>query len=81
MNMFISNRLVREYLKDMTGIDYKVQSSALLALQISAEQYLINFLQDAYCCTLHGNRVTLKPKDMHLVKFVKRNLEQMKTTS
>jgi histone H3/H4 len=54
------------------------QSTALLALQEAAEAFLIGFFEDTNECAIHAKRVTIMPKDMHLVKRI-RNLPEWKT--
>ncbi len=58
-------RLVREI-----GIDFKkdgrFQASALLGLQEAAEAYLVGLFEDSMLCAVHGKRVTIMPKDIHL---------------
>lgn len=41
---------------------------ALGVLQLSAEQKLMRFFEDAYLCTIHAKRVTLFNKDLKLVQ-------------
>lgn len=48
------------------------ECNLIAALQESVEMYLTPFLEDAYCCTLQRGRVTMIPKDMHLVSFLRR---------
>ena len=54
------------------------QSTALLALQEAAEAFMIGFFEDTNECAIHAKRVTIMPKDMHLVKRI-RNLPEWKT--
>ena len=63
-------RLVREvmYNLDRTGVGYRIQSTALLAMQEAAEAYLVNMFADVQVCALHGRRVTIMPKDIQLWK-------------
>ena len=42
------------------------QSGAILALQESAEAYLVGLLEDSNLCAIHAKRVTIMPKDMQL---------------
>ncbi|KOB86165.1 hypothetical protein PFDG_01798, partial [Plasmodium falciparum Dd2] len=44
---------------------------ALLALQTASEVYLVSLFEDAYLCSLHANRVTLMPKDIHLARRIR----------
>ncbi|KAK6051138.1 core histone H2A/H2B/H3/H4 [Cooperia oncophora] len=56
--------LARRGLKD----EYRWQSNALLALQEAAEVYLTCLFEDANLATIHARRVTLFPRDLHLVR-------------
>ena len=44
----------------------RFQSGAILALQESAEAYLVGLLEDTNLCAIHTKRVTIMPKDMQL---------------
>ena len=58
-------RLVREIAQ--THSPYlRFQSGAILALQESAEAYLVGLLEDSNLCAIHAKRVTIMPKDMQL---------------
>ena len=48
------------------------QRDAVLALQASAEDFLGEMLGDANLCALHAKRVTIYPRDLVLVKRIKR---------
>lgn len=47
---------------------FRIQKTALEALQEACEIYMTQFFQDSYLATLHCNRVTLMVKDMRLVR-------------
>ena len=47
------------------------QSGAILALQESAEAYLVGLLEDSNLCTIHVKRVTIMPKDMQLARRIR----------
>ena len=51
------------------GLDHmkKIQSTALLALQTAFEDYCVELFSKSQVAAIHGNRVTVKPKDMQLV--------------
>ena len=62
-------RLVREILNntDVTGqTDLRIQSSAIVILQTTAEAYLVSHFEDAGLCTIHAKCVTVMLKDTHL---------------
>lgn len=58
-------RLVREIAQDYKS-DLRFQSTAILALQESAEAYLVHLFEDSYLATIHAKRVTIMPKDIQL---------------
>ena len=65
-------RLVREITHDLfCGDNYRFQSSALLALQIGAEDFLVEKLSDTQIATIHAGRQTIKVRDMQLVNYYK----------
>lgn len=65
-------RLVQEVAQELAPHGVRFQSAALMALQEAAEIYLVQFLEDSYSCALHARRVTLLPRDMALVQFLRR---------
>ena len=48
------------------GRDCYYQSGAIMALQEAAEAYLVELFEDTNLCAIHGRRVTIMPKDIHL---------------
>ena len=58
-------RLVREIAQAHNPYE-RFQSGAILALQESAEAYLVGLLEDSNLCAIHAKRVTIMPKDMQL---------------
>ena len=58
-------RLVREIAQDFK-MDLRFQSSAIMALQESAEAYLVSLFEDMNLCAIHAKRVTIMPKDIQL---------------
>jgi histone H3 len=63
-------RLVREIATDFKT-DLRFQSSAVLALQESAESYLVGLFEDTNLCAIHAKRVTIMPKDIQLAKRIR----------
>ena len=62
-------RLFREILqKDLGKSDYRVQASAIAAVQEGSEAYIVGLLEDSNLCAIHGRRVTIMPKDIHLAQ-------------
>ena len=58
-------RLVRE-IAQVHNPYVHFQSGAILALQESAEAYLVGLLEDSNLCAIHAKRVTIMPRDMQL---------------
>lgn len=53
---------------DKYKIDMKWQRTALECIQEAAEDFLIEFFQDAYICAAHAHRVTLMDKDLIVLR-------------
>lgn len=64
-------RLVREILGALSPNKFKVQSTALMALQEAAEAYLIGLFEDTNLCAIHARRVTIMPKDIQLARRIR----------
>ena len=67
-------RLVREVVYNECrdrGLDHfkKIQSTALLALQTAFEDYCVELFSISQLAAIHGNRITVKPKDIQLVRL------------
>ena len=60
-------RVVREIL-DEIKTKYRLQSSAVMALQEAAEAYIVGFLEDVNLCNIHAKRVTIMPHDIKLAQ-------------
>ncbi|MCJ1351132.1 MAG: centromeric DNA-binding histone H3-like protein cse4 [Icmadophila ericetorum] len=72
------SRLVREIAltmipQDSTGdvAGMRWQSQALMALQESAEAFLVHLFEDANLCAIHGKRVTIMQKDIQLARRIR----------
>ncbi len=63
-------RLVREICQNL-NVALRFQSPALLALQEAGEAYLVGLFEDTNRCALHGNRVTIHPKDIQLARRIR----------
>lgn len=54
------------------GQDYKTdlrwQTAAVLALQETAEAYLVALFEDSNLCAIHARRCSLQPKDFQLAR-------------
>ena len=51
--------------------DFRVSSSALLALQEAAEAYLVALFEDTNLCAIHAKRVTIFVTDMRLARRIR----------
>ena len=51
--------------------DNRFQGSAILALQEAAEAHLTGLFEDTNLCAIHGKRVTIMPKDLHLAPRIR----------
>lgn len=50
---------------------YRWRVDALEALQVSCEDYIVGLMEDANLCAIHGKRVTIMPKDIHLARRIR----------
>jgi len=69
-------RLVREIAQDFKN-DMRFQGSAILALQEASEAYLVALFEDTNLCAIHAKRVTIMPKDIHLARRIRGDLNRM----
>lgn len=79
-------RLVREIVQDMKNVrggpvDYRFQSTALLALQEASEAYLVALFEDTNLCAIHAKRVTIQPRDIQLARRIRGDQMQYGTTN
>ena len=47
----------------------KIQGTALLALQTAFEDYCVELFSISQLAAIHGNRITVKPEDIQLVRL------------
>ena len=60
--------MVQEIAQDIGAIDdLRFTLDAIFALQEASEVFLVNLMEDANLCTIHHGRITITPKDYHLV--------------
>lgn len=66
-------RLVREIAIQFRpqGEEMRWQSQALLALQESAEAFLVHLFEDTNLCAIHAKRVTIMQKDIQLARRIR----------
>lgn len=69
-------RLVREIAEDYANSSFpegiKFQSKAVEALQNESESYLVGIFEDAILEAIHGKRITVMPKDIQLVRRIRK---------
>ena len=67
-------RLVKETVSNVCrahGIPpMRMQSTALLALQVASEHHLVDMFQKSQLVAIHGNRITIQPKDVQIVQHL-----------
>ena len=63
-------RVVRESVTHIKE-SFRMQPSALQAIQEATEAYIVEMLKDANLCCIHGRRVTLMPKDLKLARMLR----------
>lgn len=68
------HRVVREITDSYSTAreSYKYQVAALIALQEAAEAYLVHLFEDCNISCIHAKRVTIMPRDIDLVKKIRR---------
>ena len=64
-------RLVREIAHDIIGLDFRFQSSAILALQEASEAHLVSLFECTNLCAIHAKRVTIMPRDLQLARRIR----------
>jgi histone H3 len=65
-------RVVRETVQDLEShLNLRMQASAMLALQESAESYLVGLFEDTNLAATHAKRVTIMLKDMKLARRIR----------
>ena len=64
-------RLVRDIVLKDLETSVRFTSSTLVVLQEAAEVYLVNLLGEAQLAAIHARRVTIMPRDMHLVRRIR----------
>lgn len=67
-------RIVREIAQEFKT-DLRFQGSALAALQQAAELYMSLYFEKSNLAAIHARRVTIFPKDMHLVTSIAHNFQ------
>ena len=68
-------RVVREIAQDFKT-DLRFRPDAIMALQESAEAYLVGLFEDTNLCAIHAKRVTIMPKDIQLARRIRGERER-----
>ena len=63
-------RLMLEISDDMKA-DLRWHGAVIIALQEASESYLVNLLEDSNMIAINAKHVTIMPKDMFLVKWIR----------
>ena len=72
-------RLFREIAEDVKkGLRWQV--AAIMALQEAMEDYLVNLFCDCVIEAIHGRRVTVMPKDIHITRRIRGETDTYKAT-
>ena len=72
-------RLFREIAEDeKKGLRW--QATAIMALQEAMEDYLVNLFCDCVIEAIHGRRVTVMPKDIHITRRIRGETDTYKAT-
>ena len=72
-------RLFREIAEDKKkGLRWQV--AAIMALQEAMEDYLVNLFCDCVIEAIHGRRVTVMPKDIHITRRIRGETDTYKAT-
>ncbi len=64
-------RLVREIVDSYNPDYFRIQSSALAALQEACEAYLVGLFEDTNLLAIHAKRVTIMPRDLQLARRIR----------
>ena len=56
------------------------QAAAIMALQEAMEDYLVNLFCDCVIEAIHGRRVTVMPKDIHITRWIRGETDTYKAT-
>ena len=65
--------LVKEIAQGIRA-NLRFQSLAILALQESAEMFLVKLFEDANLCAMHAKRVTIMPRDITLARRIRNTI-------
>ncbi len=77
LRLFRLSRLIKEIDQDLHAPQpyHRWQITALEALHMAAEHFMVGFLGHANLAAIHAGRVTLKKKDLLLIKRIRGDME------
>lgn len=58
-------RVIKEVVSEFKS-DFRIQSSAMMAVQQASEVYMVRVFEGSQLCAFHDKRVTVMPKDILL---------------
>lgn len=64
-------RLVHETMQKVSRVQFRLSTDALEAMRESCETYITQSLSDAYLITLNRGQLTLQPRDVQLMLFLR----------
>lgn len=64
-------RLVKETVQNTRKQPFRMQAAAIEALREAASAYMVGFFEDTNLVAIHCKRVTILPRDIHLVSRVR----------
>ena len=70
MQKTVFKRWVRELLSVMVS-NVRVGGETAMCLQVAVEEYLVHLFEETQLAAVHGRRVTLKVKDINLVRRIR----------
>ena len=62
-------RVVKEIIETIRG-DLWFQTTAIMGIQEAGEAFLLGLLKQANLCTLYAKHVTIRPRDIQLVRHI-----------
>ncbi|KAK0399684.1 hypothetical protein QR680_003161 [Steinernema hermaphroditum] len=65
------SRFVRETCEFLQKDNFRFAKEAMVALQEATEALLVHIFEQAQICAIHGKRVTVMPRDLHLVRLLR----------
>lgn len=70
-DLLINRSSLNRVIRQISDNKYRYQVTALLAIQVAAEAFLVQIFEEAELSAIHGKRVTVFPRDLALVKRIR----------